>query len=125
MISSIPVPSQPHADQTTVLSGVTYVLRFDYVQRMDRWRLGLYTAGGTPIVLGIYLVPGVDLLAPYRADVRVPSGGLWVMSDTDPGRDAWGRTAFLLYLEPTETGTVAEGGGHGDGGLLAGGGDEA
>ena len=121
MILSIPIPEQPHSEQSTLLSGVSCILRFDYVQRAGFWRLGLYTSGGDPIVLGISLVAGVDLLSPYRSDPRVPEGGLWVMSQTDPGRDSWARTAWLLYLEPTETEAgaavaAAFGGGGGGGG---------
>lgn len=103
MILSIPVPDQPHSEQSTVLDGVSYILRFDWIERAGFWRLGLYTAGGDPIVLGISLVSGVDLFSPYRSDPRVPVGGLWVMSQTDPGRDAWARTAWLLYTTPSDT----------------------
>lgn len=103
MIASIPVPDQPHSEQSTVLDGVTYVLRFDWIERAGFWRLGLYTVGGDPIALGLSLVAGVDLLSPYRSDPRVPEGQLWVMSKADPGRTAWGRTAWLLYLTPTES----------------------
>ena len=118
MIFRVPVPSQPHAEQTTVLSGVTYLLRFDYVQRMNRWRLGIYTSAGTPIVLGIGLVPGTDLLAPYRDDTRIPPGVLAVVAKADPGRDAWGRTADLIYVEPAEAeaSTVSTASGFGGGG---------
>ena len=108
-VVTIPVPSQAHAEQTTTLDGVTYVLRFDYVQRLGRWRLGLYTSRGTLIVAPLWLVPGSDLLAPYRSDPRVPPGNLVVISSADPGRDSWGRTADLWYVEaPEEEGTVVE-----------------
>lgn len=119
MIASIPVPADPHSEQTTVLSGVTYVLRFDWIERASFWRLGLYSLDGDPIVLGISLVAGADLFSPYRSDPRVPPGGLWVMAKADPGRDSWDRTAWLLYTTPSETGaetveTSGTGGGGGD-----------
>ena len=99
MIVSIPVPDRPHSEQSTTLDGVTYVLRFDFVQRMSRWRLGLYTTRGDLIVAPVWLVPGADLLAPFRSDPRVPPGTLVVVATSDPRRSDWGRMADLWYVE--------------------------
>lgn len=68
--------------------------------------LDVVATDGTPIVLGLALVLGVDLLAPYRRGYDVPQGTLWVARTDakldDPTPDDFGRGRAMLYYLPPE-----------------------
>lgn len=49
------------------------------------WYLDIYDAVGTPVVLGLGLSVGVDLLYPYRYRDGVPPGKLFVSPESDVG----------------------------------------
>jgi hypothetical protein len=72
------------------LDGVLYGFRLVYVRRYEAtpgtWMLDISSSSGTPIVLGIRIVVGVDLLAPYRAR-DVPPGILRCIDTTNTGQD--------------------------------------
>lgn len=98
----VPVPQGvPHSEQTTTLDGRTFLLRFDWIQRAARWHLGILQADGTPIVMGLPLVNGVDILRPHRSDPRVPQGSFAVIDlsgkDREPSLENFGEDIVLLY----------------------------
>ena len=63
MITSI-IPTQPQNQQFRVsLNAVTYV--FKLVYRADTWYADISDANGNPILAGVPLVTGADLLAQY------------------------------------------------------------
>jgi hypothetical protein len=52
--------------------------RFRHAARIDRWYMWLVSTDGEEFAGPIRLVPGIDLLAPYKYDSRVPQGQLFV-----------------------------------------------
>jgi len=91
-----------HTSQTLTLDGVRF--RLDtYTNKADgRWYLDLFDDAGAPIVLGIGLATGLDLLYPYRY-LDVPAGILFVNDlagpQEDPGLDAFKDKAAALYYQ--------------------------
>lgn len=67
-----------HYTQTTKLAGQRYILRFDWIQRAAVWHMSLSTEQGVLILSGLPVVPGVDLLGPYRYNPIVPEAGIVV-----------------------------------------------
>lgn len=74
----IPGPQVNHTEQTTNLDGTTYIIRFDWNGRIQRWFMSFFASDGTALAEGICIVTGVDLLRPYRADARMPQRSLFV-----------------------------------------------
>lgn len=68
--------------------------------------LDVRDSDGAAVVLGVAVVAGVDLLAPYRAAYDVPRGTLWAARtdgrDTDPTPDDFARGRAVLYYIPPE-----------------------
>ena len=61
------VPLIAHAQTLTVqLAGTAYLLRVVWNLFAQAWVIDIATQGGTPIVQGIPLVTGIDLLAQYE-----------------------------------------------------------
>lgn len=81
-IFSLPLQAQPQSFNVT-LSGVTYTLTFQYRNVQDGgWTLNIGDANNNPIVQGIPLVTGANLLAQYAYLGFV--GALWVQTQSDP-----------------------------------------
>lgn len=83
-------------DMTTVL--VVLVTRYNFYTNV--WTLDILDILETPILTGIPLVPGVDLLAPY-AQVKKTLGGL-VLVEKNEGdykdQDLLGNNTKLLWF---------------------------
>jgi predicted Zn-dependent protease with MMP-like domain len=84
MASFYKVPLQAAPQKfTIVLSGVTYTLTMQYRNTlMGGWILDIGDANNNPILQGIPLVTGVNLLDQYAYLGFV--GALWVQTTTDP-----------------------------------------
>lgn len=70
-------------------------------ERIGGWALDLYDAQANPLVRGIGVTPGIDLLYPYR-HLAVPAGSLvcWTVDGLDPDLTAFAEDrARLLYKE--------------------------
>lgn len=81
-LAEIPLTAQPQAF-AIALGGTEYRMRLTYLAtREGGWLLDIGDAGGVPLVCGIALVTGLDLLAQY-AHLGI-SGRLWVISAGDP-----------------------------------------
>ncbi len=104
----IPTSSDPHYVQTTSLDGTAYTLTFKWNRRAERWSLTLGTADGEPIIEGIALVTGCDLLKGYRYLPECPPGILVCSplgsDDATPGIVELGEglRVVLTYAEPDE-----------------------
>lgn len=66
-------------EQEQTLDGVRVRLRSTYSIRTDRWYVSVYDSAGTLLVGSIAVVPGVDLLLPYRY-LGIPQGELFSYS---------------------------------------------
>ena len=63
---SIPLNSTP-GEQTTTLGQTTVILRTAFNYSAKCWTMDIYDANRVPIVMGIMLVPFVDLLRAFPA----------------------------------------------------------
>lgn len=92
-----------HTQQTLTLDGVRFQLD-TYTNRADGgWHLDIRDSNGEPIVIGIALATGLDLLYPYRY-LDVPAGILFVNDLAGPREDPTLDTfkdkgAALYYLD--------------------------
>ncbi len=91
-------------DAQVTLDGVGYVLRFQWSDRGDVWRLSILDDTESVLVGGLALRNNVALLLPYKADARLPQGELFAVALTEPERDArreeLGARVVLHYVEP-------------------------
>ena len=85
MTTARAIPLQVGVPQTftATLSGVSYQLTLQYRNATaGGWVLDIADASGNPIVSGIPLVTGANLLAQYA--YLGFTGGLWVQTTSDP-----------------------------------------
>lgn len=67
VVYEIPLSPKPQSLAVIFPNGKTYNLRLIYMfTPLDCWELDINDAAGNPLVLGIALVTGADLLAQYR-----------------------------------------------------------
>jgi hypothetical protein len=83
MAERIPLRQLPSDSFELTLAGSTYKFRNRWNDREQRWRLDIFEQNGTPIVLGLKLVPFVNLTERF-ADERLPTTGHLVVTDTEP-----------------------------------------
>jgi hypothetical protein len=92
----------PDQSFSIALDGSVYHLRLRYNSRADYWMLFISTADGTPLLSGMAVRLGADLLDQY-ADAELPPGGLFAVNFVDayaePDRDNFGRDVSLIYQE--------------------------
>lgn len=95
------IPLDPSPQQFTIaLAGATYTITLSY-REIDEggWFIDLADANNVPILSGVPLVTGIDLLEQYGyLDI---GGSLYVFSDGDalatPTADNIGTTAHLYF----------------------------
>lgn len=93
---------ETHTSQTLTLDGIRF--RLDtYTNKADGcWYMDLFDGDGAPLIQGIALVTGLDLLFPYRY-LDVPPGILFVNDHegerTDPGLSAFLDKEAALYYQ--------------------------
>ena len=64
----------PWYDFQIALSGVQYTISIRYNGRMDRWVMDLSNAVDTPIIMGVPLLIGVNLLGRFAGQPNIPVG---------------------------------------------------
>lgn len=69
MITQIPLSDAPDQLITITLKRVLYKVRVKLNYRMQLWTLDLLTRDDVPLVYGVPMVPGIDLLAPYNLEL--------------------------------------------------------
>lgn len=62
----IPLSNAPSQEFSITLSGALYFINIRLNYRMQTWTLNLYDSDRQPLLYGIALVPGVDVLTPYN-----------------------------------------------------------
>lgn len=87
-------------EQELTLDGVKVRLRSTFSMRTDRWYVSVYDSGGTLLVGSIAVVPGVDLLLPFK-HLGIPQGQLFAYArDREPPTFVTAdTTAITLYRE--------------------------
>lgn len=92
-----PVPQRFEID----FLGVTYVLSNRWNDEAAYWMLDWFDANGVPLVMGMPVVAGVNLLEPYAS---LPAGTLAVITEGDPNASptllSLGTDSNLYYLPP-------------------------
>lgn len=85
MTTAVEIPLSPQAQTLQVaLGGITYTFTLVWCDPNQAWTLDIGDAQGNPIVRGIALITGADLLQQY-AYLAIGGGGqLIVQTDTDP-----------------------------------------
>lgn len=94
-----------HTSRVVVLEGVRF--RLDtYTNKQDNtWYMDLYDDQDVPLVQGLALVVGLDLLFPYRYK-NVPPGILFVNDQSgvvqDPNLESFSKKEAALYYQTSE-----------------------
>jgi uncharacterized protein DUF6983 len=96
----IPIPAPPLVE-TVTLSGTVYTLTLQYRNTLEGgWILDIGDSNNNPIVTGIPLVTGSNLLAQYAYLGFI--GGLFVQTTSDPDAvptfDNLGTDGLLWYV---------------------------
>lgn len=84
----------------TDIEDVSYILRFDWNTRTERWYIGIYDSDENAIQIGIPMNVDCDLISRF-AETELPPGIL-ILLDTsglhsEAGRDDLGDRCVLLY----------------------------
>lgn len=108
---TVQVNGSDHLTTVQFLDGVSYRLDF-YTTKVPNlmtgtvaqcWYLDLYDVADKPLVLGIGLVTGIDILFPYHA-LAVPPGKLFVNPQTtlfiDPTVDTFLDEEAICFYQP-------------------------
>jgi hypothetical protein len=102
MLTAYEIPLSPQAQTFSItLAGVSYNLTLQWrsVDSLGGWTLDIADAFKNPLVSGIPLVTGRNLLAPY-AYLSI-GGGLWVLTDGNapaiPGYANLGLQSHLYF----------------------------
>lgn len=83
MAERIPLRQLPSDSFDITIDNKNLKLRNRWNDREERWRLDIFEQDGTPIVLGLKIVPYVNLTDRF-ADERLPTNGHLVVTDTEP-----------------------------------------
>ena len=88
-----------HQTFSVELVGREITFKLDWCGYVDMpfWNLDLLERG-LPLVLGLKLVPGCDLIGPYKLDL----GQLWLVGE-EPTLDNLGVDNQLVWIEPNES----------------------
>lgn len=87
---------------TFTLSSTVYLFTIRYDQRMDRWIMDLADANSNPLVSGVPLLVGRNLIGRFVTE-GLPVGYFFVTDDTntgiEPTRFSFGTTHTLYFVE--------------------------
>jgi hypothetical protein len=110
-MNQIPVTAYPAFTEFVVLDGIRYILTFTWNTRGEFWSLSVADANEEPIVSGIKLVVGYDLLEGFRS-LSVPKGALIILGLAgNMARIAYddftnSRALKLVYFTEAELATI-------------------
>ena len=84
------------------LDSIVYIMNIRYNTHMNRWILDLKDSSDAPIIMGLPLLLGTQLLKRY-ADPRLPPGDLFMYNledeTADGGIDDLGTNLLMMYME--------------------------
>ena len=84
------------------LSGKVYLFHFRWNTRAACWIMSISTENEGPIISGMSIALGTDLLAQYK-DSRLPGGSLFAINYAneyqEPDRDNLGTDVAIVYKE--------------------------
>lgn len=95
-----PFDSRDHVSMSITLDDQTYRMDFKQNKQTNTWFMDLFDSLGAPLVLGMGLSAGIDILYPYKAR-QVPPGKLFVSPQfgafVDPDLDAFEEGEAIIY----------------------------
>lgn len=97
------IPLNPRAERFSIaMAGVTRILTLHFCEPMAQWCLDIADVDSTPVLSGLPLITGADLLGQY-AYLEL-GGQLFVQSDDSadapPTRDNLGSISRLYFVTP-------------------------
>lgn len=107
MAISLPTPADGYPDMSIrcAIEGVTYVFRWVWNEREATWYVSIADAENDPIVSGVRVVLGENLIAGV-ADSRLPDGQILVADPSgntdEPDRDTLGKNVLIVYVTTAE-----------------------
>lgn len=104
------IPGVPFFSQRSTLDGIDYEIVMQWNARSGRWGFSLYTDGGAPIVQGVSVVTGWDLLSGVVRSDGVPPGMIVALDSSQANADATlstlGVSVDLWYVDGDEAGAA-------------------
>ena len=84
------------------LDSITYTLSIRYNSRLNRWVMDFNTENNSPLVTGIILLLGTNLLKRFKNE-GLPEGDLFLINveneNIEGGRDNFSENVQLFYQE--------------------------
>lgn len=106
----IPTRGFANYEQFVSILEATYLFRFRFNTREETWWLSILDSERTPIVQGIKIVPGINLLEAYSYNEKLPRVALFVSvvegeGDGPPGLEDFGEglRVQLMYATGDDT----------------------
>jgi len=102
-IVEIPISSDSgNYNFQTELDGTDYILRFRYNGRSTSWYMDMSTPENAPIIMGIKIVVGTELLSSFK-HLAIPQGIMYAVNlenvNQEPTRNNFGSEIRLVYNE--------------------------
>lgn len=98
----IPVQAVPYQRFSIQIDGAAYHLRVSHNTRAGTWSIDIYDAVQTPLVCGMAMRLGLDLLSQFSDD-RFPPGRMFLQNlkeaYAEPDRENLGTDVVLIYQE--------------------------
>jgi len=84
------------------LEGVLYIFAFLYNFRTSLWKMDIFDSEESPVVLGIPILVGANLLGRF-SDERLPPGNMFGLNiedeNVEAGETDFNKNFFLIYEE--------------------------
>lgn len=105
MLRQIPVITDNRNYEFRIsLDGVFFTLAFRFNFRMNRWFMDVKDGENVPLINGVPLLQGTDLIERFKA-VTLPAGHFLMLNLEDEtieaGADDLGANSLLLYADTT------------------------
>lgn len=97
----IPLTSDPEQNFTITLNGTNYGIRVILNSRTGLWTIN-FSIDEVPLVNGVGLVGGVDILSQYNLDISNVFMVNLASPNQDPSKDSLGTNARLFMLTDEE-----------------------
>lgn len=96
----------------SLLEGRRFNFKMEWTSRLGFWTLDILDVSRNDLVLGLRMVNGMDLIAPFSHLEAFPSGQLFVEDGgglyREPGRTSFASSHHLIY-RPSDVVATAEG----------------